>query len=152
MNRILSLLVILLGVLSLALGTFFVYQGASKISYLTANVKGEKITLGLTAAQIAARQVDQTAAQLQAASDKVSSDRHSIAPTYDVLLGGKNFDPTNPTQLTWAQALNLENSLNVAVLAFGVTQITEDTEFMILVALALWAIGIVLWRLSGRKT
>jgi hypothetical protein len=152
MNRILSLLVILLGVLSLALGALFVYQGASKINYLTTNVKGEKITLGLTAAQIAEGQVDQTAAQLQAASDKVSSDRHSIAPTYDALLGGKNFDPTNPTQLTWAQALNLENSLNVAVLAFGVTQIAEGAgAFMIIVAIALWGIGIVLWRLSGRR-
>lgn len=151
MSCILSLMVILLGVLSLALGVFFVYQGISKSDYLTTSVKGEKITLGLTATQIAAGQVDQTAAQLQAASEKVGADRHSVATTYDDLLGGKNFDPTNPKQLTWAQALNLEDSLNVAVLAFGVAQVAEGVgAFMIIVAVGLWAIGIVLWRLSMR--
>jgi len=152
MNRLLSLVVIILGVLSLILGIFFVYQGASKSNYLIDSIKGEKITLGLTPEQIAAGQVDDTAAQLQAASEKVSSDRHSIAATYDQLLKGGRFDPTNPTDLTWAQGLNLESSLNVAVLAFGVTQIAEGAgAFMILVAIALWAIGVILWRLSARK-
>jgi hypothetical protein len=48
--------------------------------------------------------------------------------------------------------LNLESSLNVAVLAFGVAQISEAVgAFMILLAIALWAVGIILWRLSARK-
>jgi hypothetical protein len=152
MNRLLSIIAIVLGVISLGLGVFFIYQGVSKINYLSADIKAEKITLGLTQQQINEGQVDGTAAQLQAASEKVAADRHSIAPTYNVLLNGKEFDPTNPNQLTWAQALNLENSLNVAVLAIGVTQIAEGAgAFMIIVAIALWVIGIVLWRLSGKR-
>ncbi len=77
-------------------------------------------------------------------------DRHSIAPTYNDLLAGKNFNPEDPKQLTWSQALNLENSLNLAVLGFGVVQIAEGIgAFMVIVAVALWLTGIVLWRLSG---
>jgi hypothetical protein len=39
----------------------------------------------------------------------------------------------------------MENSLNLAILAFGVTQIAEGVgAFKILVAIALWATGIVL--------
>jgi hypothetical protein len=152
MNRLLASLVIILGVISLALGAFFIYQGISKDNYLKANIKAEKITLGLTSEQIAAGQVDETAAQLQAASEIIASDRKNLALTYDALLNGGRFDPANPKDLTWAQALNMENSLNVAVLAFGVVQIAEGVgAFMIVVALALVASGFILWRLSRLK-
>jgi hypothetical protein len=152
MNRLLSLIVIIFGIFSLGLGVFFVYQGVSKSNYLITNIQAEKINLGLTPEQIAAGNVDSSADQLQTASDKIRSDRHNIAATYDQLLKGGRFDPTNPQELTWAQALNMENSLNLAILAFGVTQIAEGVgAFMILVAIALWATGIVLWRLSSRK-
>ena len=152
MNRLLSLIVIILGIFSLGLGIFFIYQGVSKSNYLITNIQAEKITLGLTPEQIASGKVDNSADQLQAASDKIRSDRHGIAATYDQLLKGGRFDPANPQDLTWAQALNMENSLNLAILAFGVTEITEGVgAFMVLVAVALWTSGIVLWRLSARK-
>ena len=123
MNRLLSLIIIILGVFSLGLGIFFVYQGGLKSNYLVTNIKAEKITLGLTPEQIAAGKVDDTADQLQAASEKVGSDRHNVAGSYDQLLKGGKFDPTNSQDLVWAQALNLENSLNLAILAFGVAEI-----------------------------
>ncbi len=68
MNRLLSLIIIILGVACLVLGAFFIYQGVSKNDYLTRSAKAEKITLGLTPDQAAAGQVDESAAQLQAAS------------------------------------------------------------------------------------
>jgi hypothetical protein len=152
MNRLLSLLVIVLGVACLGIGAFFLYQAASTSNYLTTNIKQEKITLGLSQDQISAGQVDFMADQLQKASEQVRSDRHNIAATYNDLLGGQHYNPTDPKQLTWAQALNLESSLNLAILSYGVIQIAEGAgAFMIIVAIALWAIGIVLWRLSDRK-
>jgi hypothetical protein len=42
MNLLLSLVVIVLGVVALALGILFIYEGISKINYLTENVKGRK--------------------------------------------------------------------------------------------------------------
>jgi hypothetical protein len=152
MSRFLALLVIVLGIVCLGIGAFFIYQGISKNNFLVTNLSQEKITLGLTQDQINAGQVDDTATELQKASDQVSSDRHSIAATYGDLLGGQRFNPADPKQLTWAQALNLENSLNLSILAFGVVQIVEGAgAFMILVAIALFLIGIVLWRLSRRE-
>src|SRR4030042_538982 len=55
----------------------------------------------------------------QIAGDTVRGHRHSIAPSYTVLLGGEKYDPTDPTQASYAQALNLENYLYLAVLSFG---------------------------------
>src|SRR4030042_1773109 len=85
----------------------------------------------------------------QIAGDTVRGHRHSIAPSYTVLLGGEKYDPTDPTQASYAQALNLENYLYLAVLSFGVTTIaTAAGGFMIVVALALVAIGFVLFRVA----
>jgi hypothetical protein len=151
MGRLLALVVAVLGVVCLGLGIFFVYQGMSKNNFLVMSLRQEKITLGLTQGQIDAGQLDDNADALQKASDKVRADRHNIASTYTELTGGKNFDPTNTKELTWAQALNLENSLNLSILALGVIQIVEAAgAFMIVVAIALLVIGIVLWRLSGK--
>jgi hypothetical protein len=151
MNRLLALIVVVIGVVCLGLGVFFLYEGISKNNFLETDLQQEKITLGLTQEQINAGQVVDTSDELQVAADKVKSDRKSIAPTYSDLLGGKHFDPVNPEDLTYAQAMNLENSLNLAILAFGVTQIAMGVGAgLVLVAIALWAIVIVLWRLSGR--
>jgi hypothetical protein len=156
MNRLLSLiaaiLAAILAVVCLGIGVFFIYQGVSKNNYIVDNLRQEKITLGLTQAQISSGEVVDNAARVQAASEKVRSDRRNIAPTYGDLLKGGRFDPTNPTDLTYAQAMNLENSLNTTLLAFGTVQIAEGAgAFMILVGLALITISIVLWRLSGRR-
>jgi hypothetical protein len=152
MNRLLALIVAVLGIVCLGIGIFFIFQGVSKNNYIVDNLKQEKITLGLTQEQINAGQVVDNAAQVQAASEKVRSDRRSIAPTYSDLLKGGHFDPTNPTQLTYAQAMNLENSLNTTLLAFGTVQIAEGAgAFMIIAGLAIIAAGIILWRLSRRR-
>jgi hypothetical protein len=150
MNRLLALIVIILGVACLGLGIFFVSQGVAKNAYLVNNIKQEKIALGLTPAQINSGQVDDNADALLKASEQVRADRRAIAPTYGDLLKGAHFNPANPLQLVYAQAMNLESSLNLAVLSFGVVQVVEGVgAFMIIVAIALGATGIVLWRLSG---
>ncbi len=152
MNRLLALVVVFLGIVCLGIGAFFIYQGVSKNNYITDNLKQEKITLGLTQEQVNAGQVVDNAAEAQAASEKVRSDRRSIAPTYNDLLKGGHFDPTNTTDLTYAQAMNLEDSLNLVVLAFGTVQIAEGSgAFMIIAGIALGVTGIVLRRLSGRN-
>ena len=89
---------------------------------------------------------------LQKAGDTVRGHRHTLAPTYNDALGGGKYDPTIAQQATYAQAMNIENYLYVGVLSFGVVQVVEGAgAFMIVVAVALWAIGIILWRLSKRR-
>jgi hypothetical protein len=140
----LGLVVIILGVIGLAVGIVFVQQGFAQEDWLEQTMNQEQITMPDGSGTVINNE-----ATARAAGDLVRQHRHSIAPTYGDLLGGQNFDPTNPTQLTYAQALNLENYLYLAVTAFGVFTVVKATgAFMIVMGLALGATGYALWRIS----
>jgi len=110
-------------------------------------MREEKITLGLTADQIASGEVVDSAAEAQKAADTIREHRHTIAATYNDLLGGKQFDPTNPTEITYMQALNLENYLYLSVMGFGlVTVVLGVGVFMIIAGIALGTGGLVMLR------
>ena len=90
-----------------------------------------------------------TAAEAQKAADKIREDRRSIAATYEDLLAesGGRYDPTNPKDLSYTQALNMENYLYMGVFALGFTQaVTVIGVFMIFMAIALGAISIAMRR------
>ncbi len=149
MVKILSVFVIVLGVVAIVIGGIFVWQGFAKNDLLVDAMQQEQITLGIPSDKLAAGEVIDNAKEAEIAGDTVREHRHSIAPTYGDLLGGNQFDPTNPLQLTYAQALNLENYLYLAVLGFGVTQIALGIgAFMIIVGVALGITGIVLVRVK----
>jgi len=149
MVKILSVFVIVLGVVSIIIGGIFVWQGFAKNDLLVDAMQQEQITLGIPSDKLAAGEIIDNAKEAEIAGDTVREHRHSIAPTYGDLLGGNQFDPTNPLQLTYAQALNLENYLYLAVLGFGVTQIALGIgAFMIIVGVALGITGIVLVRVK----
>jgi uncharacterized membrane protein YidH (DUF202 family) len=143
----LGLIIIILGMVALAMGIVFIQQGFDKESWLVAAMKEEQIAMPDGSGII----VDSS--QLaQQAGDLVREHRHTISPTYGDLLGGKNFDPTNPTQITYLQAMNIENYLYLAVTAFGVfTVVKAAGAFMILMGLGLGATGYALWRTNREK-
>jgi len=141
---ILGLAVIILGVVSLAMGIVFVQQGFEKESWLVQTMTSEQITMPDGSGTIVD---DSTLAE--AAGDIVREHRHTIAPTYGDLLGDENFNPADPAQLTYAQAMNIENYLYLAVTAFGVfTVVKAAGAFMIVMALALGVTGYALWSLG----
>jgi hypothetical protein len=141
---ILGLVVIIFGIIALAMGIVFVQQGFAQENWLTQTMTQEQITMPDGSGTI----VDNEATA-RAAGDLVREHRHLISPTYGDLLGGGNFDPTNPTQLTYAQAMNIENYLYLAVTAFGVFTVVKATgAFMIVMGLALGTTGYALWRLG----
>jgi len=143
--------VLLLGVVAIVLGGVFIGQGISKNNLLTQAMRTEQITLGVPSEELAEGEVIDSASEAQIAGDTVREHRHGIAPTYGDLLAGKKFDATNPTQLTYAQALNLENYLYLAVLGFGLVQaVLASGAFMVLTGIALGGTGLVLYRLSGQ--
>jgi hypothetical protein len=151
MIRKLAILILLAGLVSIVMGAVFIGEAISKQIYLTDSMRQEKVTLGLTPAQIAAGDVVDTAAEAQAVADKVRTDRHAIAATYEDLLaasGGK-YDPTNPKDLSYTQALNLENYLYMAVLSFGVIQeIMATGAALVIIGIALGGTGLALFRLG----
>ncbi len=137
----LSLIVILSGIVALAMGIVFVQQGFSKEAWLMQAVKQEQITMPDESGTV----VD-NAKLAESAADIVREHRHGIAPTYGDLLGGERYNPTDPTQLSYAQAMNIENYLYLAVTAFGVFTVVKGTgAFMIVMGLALGTTGYIMW-------
>jgi hypothetical protein len=81
------------------------------------------------------------------AGDTIRVHRRTIAPTYGDLLGGNKYNPNDPRQLTYAQALNLENYLYLAFVGFGITQIVIVMGiFMVLMGVAIGGTGITLYK------
>jgi len=141
---ILGLVVIILGIVALAMGIVFVQQGFEKESWLVGTMASEQITMPDGSGTIV-----NNSALAEAAGDLVREHRHGIAPTYGDLLGDGHFNPADPAQLTYAQAMNIENYLYLAVTAFGVfTVVKAAGAFMIVMALALGVIGYSLWSLG----
>ncbi len=152
-SRYLAIVVLLVGVVGIVVGSVFVTQAISKNNWMAQARQSEDVTLGLSTEQKAEGEVVDTAKEAQVAADTIRGHRQKIAPTYSDLLGGKSYDPTNLQQLTYTQALNMENYLYLAVLGFGVTtEILGTGVFMIIVGIGLGATGIVLLQLPRKAS
>ena len=142
-KQYLPIVVIICAVVSLAIGVTFIQQGFAKEAFLVQAMQQEQITIS------GVEGIVDSAQKAQAAGDTVREHRHGIAPTYGDLLDGGRYDPTSMEQLTYTQALNLENYLYLAVLGFGVTQLAMGAgAFMVVTGIALGVTGLVIHRLS----
>jgi hypothetical protein len=144
-----GLIVIILGFLGFLVGIIFLFEGFSQQNYIITTMKSENISMaafGGTPNEIVA-----SMAEAQKAADTIREHRHSIAPSYGALLNGGQFDPTNPKDLTYAQAINLENYLYLGVTALGLTEVVLGAGgFMILASLAIIAAGYGLFVLTKK--
>ncbi len=149
MVRPMSIVVIILGLIGIIIGGVFVGLGFAKNQLLTTRMNVENVTLALDPNQPNVYTQINNAASAQKAADTIAGHRRKIAPTYQALLGGKQFDPTNPTQLEYVQAMNLENYLYTAVLAFGLIDVTLAAGvFMIVAGIALFLLGFAVYRFA----
>ncbi len=141
--------VLLLGIIGLGVGGGFVGVGFAKYEQIKTYLGAEKVTLGLSAEDVAAGKVVDSLSSAQNAASLLTKHRQSIAPTYNALLGGKQFDPTNLTELTYAQAMNLQTNIYTAVLAFGMAEsIMADGAFMLAIGLAIIIVSLVIFRIA----
>ena len=151
--RYLGVAVLLLGLVSLAMGSVFIFEGVKADSKVADNLRAEKVTLGIPETQIAKGDVVDSMKEAEKAAETLVEHRRAIAPTYGDALGGGRFDPTNPSHLSYAQGMNLETSMSLAVLAFGVsTVMIASGAFMIVTGIALGGTGIALFGLTRRTT
>lgn len=149
MVRKLAIVVSVLAVVAIVFGGVFIAQGVSRTAQLKEAMRLEYITLGIETGEVEAGEVIDSAIEAEIAGDTVREHRHGIAPTYGELLGGEKFDATNPRQLSYAQALNLENYLYLAVMGFGLAQsVIASGVFMVLTGLALGGTSAALLRLA----
>jgi hypothetical protein len=151
--RILSILVMVLGVLGIVIGGVFIGEGIAKNNLIVNRMEVEKVSLALDPNQPGVYTPINNSSDAQKAADTIAEHRRAIAPTYQDLLGSGRFDPTNPLHLTYAQAMNLENYLYMAVTAFGLIQVTMASgAFMVIVSLAIGATGLALYRIARKQT
>ena len=147
--RYLAILVVVLGVVAIVLGGVFIGEGIAKNNLIVDRMKVEKVTLALDPDNPGVYTQINNANDAQKAADTIASHRRSIAPTYQDLLGTGKFDPTNPKDLTYAQAMNLENYLYMAVTAFGLIQVTmANGVFMVITGIALGGTGLALYHVG----
>jgi hypothetical protein len=147
-----AIIVLLLGIVGLGIGGTFVGVGWAKNNQITTYLRAEKVTLGLSAADIAKGKVVDNLSEAQNAALTLTKHRQSIAPTYNDLLGGQPFDPANLTDLKYAQAMNLQTNIYTAVLAFGLAEsIMADGAFMLAAGIAFILVGIVIYQLAKKS-
>jgi len=148
-SRYLAVAVLLLGMVGVVLGIVFIAQGVAKTNMLREETRAEQVTYLLPDEEVAKGNVVDTAEEAEKVADTVREHRHQIAPTYEDLLAGGRFDPTNPQHLSYAQAMNMENYLYLAVAGFGLTNVViASGVFMIVAGIALGGTGVVLLRLA----
>ena len=149
--KTISIVVALLGIAAIVIGAVFVGLGMSRNNELVQAMRQEKVSLGIEQSEAQAGQVIDSLGEALKAGDTIREHRRSIAPSYSDLLAGGQYDPTNPRQLTYSQAMNLENYLYLAVVAFGLTQaVMGSGAFMVLTGLALVGTGVVLYRVTQK--
>ena len=147
-TRNLAISVLFLGVIAIVLGGVFIGLGLTKVAQLKEAMRFEHVSLGIEGAETEGEVID-SLAEAQKAGDTIREHRRGMASTYSDLLGEGRYDPNDPIQLTYAQAMNLENYLYLAVVAFGLTQsVTASGVFMIVTGLALSGTGVALHRLN----
>lgn len=146
-TRTLGILVVIVGLVGIVMGAVFVGLGVAKNNQLVEAMRVEQVKLSLE--EGAEPTLVDTSAEAEAAGDLIREHRRGIAATYQELLGEGRFDPTNPQQLSYAQAMNMENYLYLAVIGFGLIQaVMASGAFMIITGVALGGTGVVLYRLS----
>ena len=151
--RRVAILVAVLGLVALVLGGVFIGEGIAKNDLIVDRMKVEKVTLALDPNNPNVYTQINNANDAQKAADTIASHRRAIAPTYQDLLGNGKFDPTNPKDLTYAQAMNLENYLYMAVTAFGLIQVTmANGVFMVITGIALGGTGLALYRIGRSQS
>jgi hypothetical protein len=152
MRKIVTISAVVLGVIVLAAGIASLVLGHTSASSVSNRLKQEKVSLRIFDTNAPADAIIASASDAQKASDTLTEHRRKIAPTYADLLGGKQFDPTNPKDLTYAQAMNLGNSLDVAVLAFGLTTVlTFNGVVFIVIGIALIVTSLAVWLYHMRR-
>jgi|WetSurMetagenome_2_1015567.scaffolds.fasta_scaffold43465_3 hypothetical protein len=153
--KYLIIMISILGMISIAIGAVFIGIAQQKNNFITSQLREQWITLGLTQDQIAKGNVVDNAVEAQAASNTLAEHLKSIAPSYSALMAANpsgRFDPTNPTNLTYAQGLNLENAMNIVVAGYGVVEaITGVGAVVIVLGLGLTISGFVVFRLVAKK-
>ena len=141
----LSMIVMIVAIVSVGVGIFFMAQGVTKDGWMQEAMVEEQVTLGLDETAVANGELVDSAGEAMASGDILREHRRAIAPTYAELLDGGGYNASNTEHLTYTQALNMENYLYLGVLGFGVADMALGIgAFMLAAGIAFGAISFAL--------
>lgn len=138
-----AIVILLVGVVSLVLGSVFIVQATGTSAEIKAGLVGENVTLGLPTDENGSTNgnVVDTSAELEAAQEILLEHMRTNYGTY----GDTGRD--SPERTGYLDGLTLMNSMYIATMGYGVTTvILVIGVFMIIVGIALGATGFVLLR------
>lgn len=150
-TKYLAVMVTVLAVVSLVMGIVTIVQGSSAKAKIAEELRAEDVTLGLPKEGEPGYKegnVVDTAAEAQAAQDMIEKHLRENFGTYGDTERG------SPERATYITGTTLRNSLNLAVMGFGVSTIAIlSGVFMVIMGVALGGGGIGLLSLArGRST
>ncbi len=133
-NRKIAVVVIVMGLLSFALGGFFVQQGFAKANMLTEKMADQQITY--TGAGSTIQGVIDTPQEAQAMADVLGEHSAAIG-NYSKLA------KDDPNRQTILNGMTMINSLELAVMGYGLTDVVKAAgAFMFLVGFTFLLIGV----------
>ncbi len=148
--RYLGIAAMLAGVVGLVVGIVFIVQSVSVKAVVVESLRAENVTTALPAegekGYFLGNVID-TASEALAASEYLEGHLRESYGTYGDTERGSD------DRATYLDGTTLRNSLNLAVLSFGVTTIALGAGiFMLVTGIALGGAGFGLYRLSGRMS
>ena len=155
MRNVLTIGIIVLAVAVIACGAVSIGLGQSNSKAVSDHLKDQKVSLRIFDENAPADALITNGSQARLAADTFAEHLKKIAPSYSDLLGGKKFDPTNPTQLTYVTGMNLEGQMNLAALAFGLTTVLTFFGIVLIVigvVLLLVGLDIFFYHVRPRRT
>jgi|WetSurMetagenome_2_1015567.scaffolds.fasta_scaffold783740_1 hypothetical protein len=143
MRKVLTIGIMILSVVVIVCGAVSIYLGQSNQAAVTDHLKAQKVSLRVFDENAPSDAIISNASQARLAADTLAEHLAKIAPTYSDLLGGKHFDPTNPTHLTYEMGMVLQGNMNLAALAFGLTTVlTFFGIVLIIIGIVLLIVGV----------
>lgn len=137
-GKTLAVLVLVIGIVSIALGGFFIQQGFAKAALLTDEMTKANITYGGAGGDIDGIIDTPQEAQVMA----------NILNEHSAELGNyTQLARDDPNRQTILNAMTMTNSLEMAVMGFGLTDVVKASgAFMVLVGLTFIAISVPSFR------
>jgi hypothetical protein len=133
-SKRISILVLIAGLIAIVAGGVFIGMGFQKASMITEKMAEQQVTY--TGAGGIINGIIDTPAEAQAMSDVLAEHQASLG-IYSQLA------KDDPNRATILNAMTMENSLNLAIMGYGLTDVVKASgAFMVVVGLAFLAISV----------
>ncbi len=140
-----AIFVIVLSIVSIAVGGVFIAQGLATKQLVVDGLRSERVTLGIEESEALSGEMVDTPEEAQAAAETITQHLRERYGTYADTARG------SAERVTYLDGLTLINSLNQAVMGFGmVTVVIVSGVLLTIMGLTTGTIGVAMIELARR--